>query len=97
MISYPGQYFVIYVDPVFTCPLSKVHANSLVLVRDSDSIGKGERGGDGGGQGDQDQEDGGGGEGCQAHLLPSCCRKTASKLVASSLFEPKNISQHLMF
>ena len=80
---------------MFICPLLKVHANSLVW--DSDQIGKGEGGGDGGGQGDQDQEDGGGGEGCQAHLLPSCCRRTASKLVASSLFEPKNISQHLMF
>ena len=82
---------------MFTCPLLKVHANRLVW--DSDQIGKGEGGGDGGGQGDQDQEDGGGGGGggCQAHLLPSCCRKTTSKHIACSLFEPKNISQHLMF
>ena len=85
---------------MFTRPLLKVHANSLVW--DSDQIGKGEGGGDGGGQGDQDQEDGGGGGGggggrCQVHLLPSWCCRTASKDVACSLFEPKNISQHLMF
>ena len=79
---------------MFTCPLLKVHAKGLVC--DSDQIGKGEGGGDGGGQGDQDQEDGERG-GCQTHLLPSWYRRTTSKHIACSLFEPRNISQHLMF